>query len=188
MVTPSHVEEQLRNIGCNFRFVGRAEIKELPAILLPDEVIAACTNGRYAGGGALLVATNHRLLLIDRKPMFLTLEDIRYDMIAEMDYSARLLNSTVSISTPSRKLTFHSWNQVRLRSILTYTQQRVMEVRQHYMMQQFQPAASMPNTQQRASLVGGLALQGNNTQHILPTHPYMNMPILMRRRRYPKFY
>jgi hypothetical protein len=41
--------------------------------------------------------------------------------------------------------------------------------------------------------VGGLAMQGQGTgsagmQQGLPLNPYNRVPILMRRRRYPKFY
>ena len=190
MITLSNVEEQLKKIGCNFRFWGRPEIRELANILMQDEIIAGCSNGRYEGGFALLCVTNHRMLLIDKKPMFLTLEDIRFDMISEIDYSARLLDTTVRISTPNRKLVFTGWSQHRIRNILNYTQQRIMEVRQHYMMQQFQqPTAS---AQQSAPMVGGLAMQGNATIQTVVAAPYRNpyttSPILMRRRRYPKFY
>lgn len=195
MIALSTVEEQLRRIGCNFRFWGRPEIRELANILMQDEIIAGAANGRYEGGWALLCVTNHRLLLVDRKPMFLTLEDIRFDMIAEIDFSARLMDSTVHIITPNRKLSFTSWSQTRIRTILNYTQQRVMEIRQHYMMQQFQPQQQAPafgmTPQYSAPMVGGLAMQGNNTQQttIAPyPNPYTKVPLLMRRRRYPKFY
>lgn len=192
MVTLATVEEQLRKVGCNFRFWGRPEIRELANILMQDEIIAGCTNGRYEGGFALLCITNHRLLLVDRKPMFLTLEDIRFDMIAEIDYNARVLEATVHIITPNRTLTFHSWNQRRLREILNHTQQRVMEIRQHYMMQQFQQQQQI-NPEYSAPVVGGLAMQGNSpAQAGIPMAPYPNpytkTPLLMRRRRYPKFY
>jgi hypothetical protein len=192
MITLANVEEQLKKVGCNFRFWGRPEIRELANILMQDEIIAGCVNGRYEGGFAVLCVTNHRLLLIDKKPMFLTLEDIRFDMIAEIDYNARLLDATVLIQTPNRKLVFSSWTQHRLRQILNYTQQRVMEIRQHYMMQQFQQ--QQPNPQYSAPMVGGLAMQGDGstTQATIPMAPYPNpytkVPLLMRRRRYPKFY
>jgi hypothetical protein len=195
MTTLAQVEEQLKRVGCNFRFWGRPEIRELANILMEDEVIAAAVNGRYEGGFALLCATNHRLLLIDRKPMFLTLEDIRFDMIAEIDFSARLLDSTVHIITPNRKLTFTSWSHHRLRAILNHMQQRVMEIRQHYMMQQFQqPPQQQPAAEYSAPMVGGLAVQGNDAsaQQMVRMAPYPNpytkTPLLMRRRRYPKFY
>ena len=189
MVTLAYVEEQLKRVGSNFRFWGRPEIRELTKILMPDEIIAGATNGRYEGGFALLCVTNHRLLLIDRKPLFLTLEDIRFDMIAEIDYSARLLDSTIRIMTPNRTLVFTAWNQQRTRLILNYTQQRVMEIRQHYLMRQFQPQGGQQ--QAAAPIVGGLVMRGSNQMqhhHLLPLNPYTRIPILMRRRLYPKFY
>jgi hypothetical protein len=83
-----------------------------------------------------------------------------------------------------------------LRQILTYTQQRVMEIRQHYLMQQFQPQQQpvmMPNSQYSAPMVGGLALQGNDqaaqTMRMAPyPNPYTKVPLMMRRRnRLPRF-
>src|ERR1700733_4215990 len=99
MVSLQSVEEQLKRLGCNFKFWGRAEIKELSVVLMPDEAIAQCTNGHYEGGFALLVATDRRIILIDRKPMFLTLEAISYDMIAEINFNHRLIDSTIRIFT-----------------------------------------------------------------------------------------
>jgi hypothetical protein len=193
MVTLSYVEDQLKRVGCNFRFWGRPEIRELTKILMPDEIIAGATNGRYEGGFALLCVTSHRLLLVDRKPLFLTLEDIRFDMIAEIDYSARLLDSTIRIMTPNRTLSFTAYNQHRVRNILNYTQQRVMEIRQHYLIRQFQPQQQQaPNNHQvTAPIVGGIVMRGSNQgqmHHLLPLNPYTRVPILMRRRLYPKFY
>lgn len=194
MIKLAHIEEQLKHIGCNFRFFGRAEIRELPHILMDDEVIAGCINGRYEGGFAMLCVTNHRILLIDRKLVFLTLEDIRFDMIAEVDFAARLLDSTLHIITPNRKLVFTGWNHHRMRKILRYTQQRMMEIRQHYlMMQQFQPQPTqnvpvvpLQNMAYAAPTVGGLAMQGNRLPGRVTMAPYANtytkVPLMTRRR------
>lgn len=183
MVSLDQVEDQLKRVGCNFRFWNRPEIRELCNILVPGEVIAQATNGRYENGFALLVVTNLRLLLVDKKPMFLTLEDIRFDMISEIDYSAQMLEGTVRLMTPNRRLVFTSWNHARLRNILNYTQQRVTEIRQHYIQQQFQNVNR--DNEYTAPVVGSLALQSN---HGGQYNPYTNIPLTMRRRRVPKFY
>lgn len=185
MVSMQYIEEQLKRVGCNFRFWGRPEIRELANILLPDEIIAGCTNGRYEGGFALLCVTNLRMLLVDRKPMFLTLEDIRFDMIAEIDYSSRLLDSTLRVITPNRTLVFNAWGSHRLRSMLNYTQQRVMEIRQPHLAHQFQMS---PKHHAHAPLVGGLAMQASANHRIATLNPYTRVPMLMRRRTMPKFY
>lgn len=123
MVTRESVEEQLKRINVNYRGWGRTEIGELRNIILPDEEIYECVNGFYEGGFALIVATNFRVILIDKKPMrYLTVEDLRFDMINEIDYSHRLLGAQISISTGSKNLRFVSYNQPRLRKLIGHVQ------------------------------------------------------------------
>ncbi len=123
MVTRESVEEQLRKIGVKYHGWGRTEMGELPNIILPDEEIFECVNGLYEGGFALIVATNFRVILIDKKPMrYLTVEDLRFDMINEIDYSHRLLGAHIIISTGSKSLRFVSYNQPRLRKLIGHVQ------------------------------------------------------------------
>lgn len=143
MVHWSKVEANLERIGCNFKFWGRSEARELCHVLFDDEEVKHCVNGQYPNGFAMLCATDHRVLLIDKKPMnFVNIEDIRFEMISEFDFSRRLFNSRVSICTPTKSLVFTSWNIHQLRALLTYVQQRVIEIRQYqYLAQQFQQQA-----------------------------------------------
>jgi hypothetical protein len=153
MISKQAVEEQLKRIGCNFRFWGRSEINELGRILMEDEIIAQCTNGEYANGFAMLVATNHRLLLVDKKPfLYLTVEDVRYEMITEFNYNHRLMNSTINVFTANKTLTFTSWSQHRLRKLLEYVQARVLEMRQQqHLASQFTAAAAAQYAQMHAA-------------------------------------
>src|SRR5262249_496390 len=128
MVSMQEVEKQLTHVGCNFKLWGRAEIRELSNVLMPDEKIAQAVNGSYEGGFAMLVVKSYRVLLVDRKPMLLTIEDIRYDMMSEVDFHNRLLGATVKIFTPMRNLVFNSWSNTRLRKCVNYIQQRVAEI------------------------------------------------------------
>lgn len=142
------LEEQLKRIGCNYKYWGRAEIKELAHVLLPGETVEHCVNGSYEGGFALLAATDQRVLLVDKKPMYLTLEDIRFDMIVEVDYNHRLMNANVRLCTPNKELRFVAYNHARLRALFHFIQTRVAEIRQHYtMLQQTQTAAPIPDPQ-----------------------------------------
>jgi hypothetical protein len=123
MVSKKSVEKQLKRLKFNSVSWGRAEIAELPSILLENEKIDECVNGIYEGGFALLVATDIRLLLIDKKPLrFLTVEDLRYDMITELDYSHRLMGAQISIAAGSKNLKFRSYNQPRLRELISIVQ------------------------------------------------------------------
>ena len=127
MIGLRECNKQLKQIGYNFRFWMRSEIRELSRVLDEEEVIKQCVNGHYSGGFAVLAATNQRLLLIDRKPMFLTLEVIWYDKIGQIDYNHRLLNATIIISTPNKELMFTSYNSLHLRQVLLYSQEKMAE-------------------------------------------------------------
>jgi hypothetical protein len=132
MVQLHTIEEQLKDIGSNYHFFGRPEIRELAKIITPGEVISRAVNGFYEGGFALLVVTDRRLLLVDKKPMYLTIEDLRFDMIAEIDFNHRLLNATVRVFSTNKSLMFTSWNHAKLRALVEHLQHRVMLIRQHH--------------------------------------------------------
>jgi len=130
MVDAKSVHTQLKRIKFDIRGWGRAEINELPHILSPDEKIYECVNGIYEGGFALLVATNVRVLLIDKKPLnFLTVEDLRFDMINQIDYNHRLMGASITISTGYKTLKFTSYNKPRLRKLINHVQDRMSEIK-----------------------------------------------------------
>lgn len=128
MVSAEKVHNQLEALHFNMHGWGRTEARELPKILLPDEEIYDLVNGVYEGGFALLVATNIRILLVDKKPLnYLTVEDLRFDMISEIDYNHRVIGANLSVSTGSKNLRFMSLNQQRLRKLTTHVQHVMSE-------------------------------------------------------------
>lgn len=126
MVEPKVIHKQLKDIGFGGSPWNQKEIRELPKIIHEGEVISECVNGMYEGGVALLVATEMRLLLIDKKPLrYLTVEDFRFDMINEIDFSHRLASASITISTGSKTLIFKSYNQSRLRHLINLVQEHM---------------------------------------------------------------
>lgn len=172
MVTHHEILRQLKAIGVEVRFWGRAEIKELEHILVPSETIMYLLNGRYEGGFATLCITDQRVVLVDKKPMYLTLEDIRYDMVSEVDFSQRLIDATINICTVNKALKFTSFKGALLRKATAYLQNRVMEFRQQPMMP-IQQMSYIETPIQSATV--------NSLEHRI-TNPYTKVPLMMRRR------
>jgi len=129
MKSQNVIELEISRLGLKNRFWGRPEIRELQHILSEDEVITNAVNGHYEGGFALLLSTDQRLLLVDKKLWFLSMEDIRYDMISEVDYCARLLDSTISVVTLNKVLRFTAIRKKNLRSLTTYIQDKISVLR-----------------------------------------------------------
>ncbi|HSX18198.1 MAG TPA: PH domain-containing protein [Candidatus Saccharimonadales bacterium] len=176
----SVIEAQLTKLGVRKTFFCKPEIRELQHILMDDEDIIKFVNGRYAGGFAILVATEQRLLLIDKKPLYLTVEDIRYDMISEVDVNSRLFDGTVTIFTVNRQLAFTSMRQRQLRELTAYVQKRVMEIRHYGREVSPAPKVAQPElpqmpTQQTDPYVPTMA---STVTHSLAAHmPHVPAPI-----------
>lgn len=133
MISHEALLKQLKKLKFNPNGWGRTEVYELCNILMPDEEIEELVNGYYEAGFALLVATKERVLLVDKKPLnYLTVEDMRFDMISEFDYSHRIIGAHVSISSGNKTLHFTSLNQVRLRRLLSYVQARMTELKKTF--------------------------------------------------------
>ena len=130
MIHPDEVKRQIAKIGAHNMMWGKAELRELPKILFEDEQLSHVINGRYEGGFAVLCATNYRVILIDKKPFYLTLEDTRYDMISDVQFNHRLINASIWIGTVHKRLSFISYNHARLRDMTSFIQGQVMASRQ----------------------------------------------------------
>lgn len=201
MVSLEEIERQLARINASFRFWGHAEVRELQHILIPGEQIQECINGRYEGGFAMLCATDQRLLLVDKKPMYLTMEDVRYDMVAEVDFSHRLVDATIRVCTPNKNLVFTSWRRTELRRMTGYLQHRVIEIRQQHtyemqhmqIQQQFAPSPQPQPVQQAMQqveqpLVAPTTMPATAVAGTPPlpmpnfVNPYYKAPLIMRRR------
>lgn len=156
MVSQEEIEKQLKAIDFNVHGWGRAEVKELPTVILPSEEIYEAVNGFYEGGFALLLATNIRVLLVDKKPLnYLTVEDMRFDNISEIDYSHRVVGAHVMVSAGDKHLSFTSYNQQRLRKLIGHTQHCMAKLKQdasEHQMDQKQHLEQL-NTQLQAYLV-----------------------------------
>jgi hypothetical protein len=130
VISQKKLEQQLKKLHFNPNGWGRSEAKELCSILMEDEEVEQLVNGYYEAGFALLVATKNRVLLVDKKPLnYLTVEDMRFDMISEFDYSHRLIGAHVTINSNSKTFSFTSLNQPRLRSLIMYVQNRMTEMK-----------------------------------------------------------
>ncbi len=183
MVNKESVNEQLINLGFNVRsFANRAEIQELPNILIPDEVIFECVNGYYEGGFALLVATNIRVVLIDKKPLnFLTVEDLRFDMINQIDYSHRLLGAKISISVGSKNLNFRSYNKIRLRKLINHVQHCIADLKKQQSQHQAGQNQHLEQINQRlqAYLIAQYQNQQLLNQRLQDAQQYSRTPLPM---------
>ncbi len=80
------------------------EIRELPEILHSDEVIENIVAGSYKGGFGVLVATDKRLVFVDKGMLWGSkVEDFPYDRINSIQYETGMLMGTIKIHASGNK-------------------------------------------------------------------------------------
>lgn len=133
MVAMNEVLRQFHQLNVKPSRWAQGEIKELANILAPGEKITHVVFGWYDNGFGLLCCTEYRVLLIDKKPFFLKLEDLRYDKISEVKFLNRLLDASIILSYAGVTLTFKSWGQGELRRLTDYIQHAITVINnQHW--------------------------------------------------------
>ncbi|HET7528925.1 MAG TPA: PH domain-containing protein [Candidatus Saccharimonadales bacterium] len=208
MVHPSIIEARLGELRFKASRWFQAEINELQHILMDHEKIIALACGRYFGSFALLVATDQRLLLIDKRVFFMNYEDTRYDMISEIDFNSQFYSATLTVFTVNKTHRFTSVkHRQQLRDITNYVQKRVAQLRSHAAQQDIPPLApaapaapplgtsysyspatsddhSLAFTSQHdvAHIVGSTAVQASHAHHWpQPFNPYIQGSLTTRR-------
>jgi hypothetical protein len=151
MVQLSVIEARMTQLGIKISSFFRPEIRELSTILTDNEKIVSLVPGRYFGGYALMVATDHRLLLIDKRTFYLTVEDIHYDMISEIDFNVRLIDASLQIHTMNKQHRFSTRYKNHLRRLTDYVQQQIIQKR-HYQQRQREMELMPPEQKARAFL------------------------------------
>lgn len=112
-------------------FFTKLEMAELPRLLMPGEAVLGVISGFYENGTVLLAVTSRRMLLVDKKWMRLSYEDIRFESINEVNYAQQAFLASASFYIMGRKLVFKSWYRSELRMLVKSVQDKMFEARAH---------------------------------------------------------
>lgn len=145
-------EKTLKNIN----FFSRREMRELPSLLIAGEQVLAVVSGWYTAGVALLCITSHRVLLIDKKFMRLSFEDVRYESVQEVNYSQETMLASLRLYFSGRNLHFRSWHRHGLRRAAQMVQQKMFDFK------------SLPRQQEQPSVAGFGELADGGTSGSVP--------------------
>ena len=95
----SRVKQELREAGVTGYGLIKAESRYLPQIIHEDEHIMGVVYGQYSGGSAMLIATDHRVIFLDRKPLFTTMDELTYDVVSGVKLDSSGIFTTIVLHT-----------------------------------------------------------------------------------------
>lgn len=132
MPTLNEIKSQIKGLGGVDNFLGRKEIKELPNILWDDETVENIIQGFYNNGNGILVATNKRLVFVDKGLIFgLKVEDFPYDKITTIQYETGLLFGKLTIFSSSNKAVIEQVTKSKVRVFGDWVRARVSESKEN---------------------------------------------------------
>lgn len=99
------IRDQLGSLDGVATLLGKREISDLPNILRDDEQVRGALQGLYGGGQGLLVATDRRLVFVDKKLIGnrVRVEDFPYDSISSIQYELKIMFAKVTIFASGNK-------------------------------------------------------------------------------------
>ena len=83
--------------GFDVGSLGTREFQILPEVLFEDELPIGVLSGSLDGSLGLLLATDRRLMFVDKKFLSARVEDFRYDNVNAIQYELKMTSGVVTI-------------------------------------------------------------------------------------------
>lgn len=122
----SRINDDLRRVGFKSYGFMKSETRALPDIIASDEPILGCIYGQYSGGSGMLVATDRRILFVDKKPMHLLLEEMTFERVVDIGVDWQPFYSMVTLNTRGEKYIFKYVNTKCARIFVRYLETAVI--------------------------------------------------------------
>lgn len=106
----SRVKRELLDAGMTFYGLLKSETKVLPKVLHPHEHVEAVVYGQHHSSSVMLVATNERIIFLDKKPMAAFLDEVSYEVVSGIEFGIHLFTATLVLHTPVRNYDIHNAN------------------------------------------------------------------------------
>ena len=103
MPSVDEVKDTMKKLGLSSAWLVKQEIAALPSILWEDEAIVGAIQGQYTDRAGLLVASQRRLIFIDKGWASLRVEDFPYDKITSIQYSTGMVFGEIIIFASGTK-------------------------------------------------------------------------------------
>ncbi|MFX3672849.1 MAG: PH domain-containing protein [Paenisporosarcina sp.] len=126
MPTLEEIKNQINMLDGASRLLGIKEIKELPNILWENENVEKLVSGFYAGGNGILVATNKRVLFVNKGLVYgLKVEDFPYTNISSIEYSTGMLLGKIKFYVSGNKAEIDNVDKKMTREFAEYVRARI---------------------------------------------------------------
>lgn len=93
------VHRELIQAGATIYGLLKSESRYLPHVIHENEHILGVVYGQHNSSSAMLVATDRRILYLDKKPMATLIDEVTYDVVSGIELDIHTLFATVRLHT-----------------------------------------------------------------------------------------
>ena len=103
------------------------EANYLPNIIHQDEQVGGIVYGLHEDGIAMLIATDRRVIFLDKKPLFINEDEVNYHVVSGVSYSRVGWGTTVTLHSRIKDYTIHTLNRRCAEIFVDFIERRCLE-------------------------------------------------------------
>jgi hypothetical protein len=123
----ARIKRELSALGVTKYGLLKQESRYLPNLIHPSEQLGGVVYGRHEDGSVMLVATDRRVIYVDKKPLFVNEDEITYDVVSGVSFSHVGVGSTVTLHTRIKDYRIRTLNQKCAKRFIAYIESRRLE-------------------------------------------------------------
>ena len=128
------IREQLKRVGATSFGLAKFASRHLPNVMHPGELIQGVAYGRYSSGKGILnwtegmlIATDRRVIFIERKPGYEKIEELTYDVVSGVQKTFAWPFASVTLYTRIGNFTVRFANRRCIDTLIHYIEGRRLE-------------------------------------------------------------
>lgn len=121
------VIDDMKRLGASKLELLSSEANYLHKVIHHEEQIGGVTFGHHESGYCMLVATNRRVVFLDKKPFFANVDDITYGVVSGVSFGHAGFGSTLTLHTRIKDIKLMTMNDNSAKIFVDYVELRCLE-------------------------------------------------------------
>lgn len=124
----ARIKKELIEAGVSPFGMLKAEARYLPHVIHLDEKIGGVVGGWYDNGSAMLIATDRRVIFLDKKPIYTTKDEITYDVVSGVRLDVGGISTNITLHTRIKDYKMKYVNPGCAKKFVRYIEKKQLEV------------------------------------------------------------
>lgn len=121
------IKQELTQLGVSRAALLTSEATYLPHIIHQNETIGGVVYGKHPDGFSMLIATDKRVIFLDKKPLFVNEDELTYDVVSGVRNSHTGMGTTVTLHTRVKDYPIKTINHKCADGFVSYIESRRLE-------------------------------------------------------------